>query len=80
LAAITPMSSIEYGNLKKEADDWYNNIAINDEGTSKALKLVKQYGELWYVKVALAALYPFAKRWFYFYANPELENSDDDDD
>jgi hypothetical protein len=80
LFKFAPIDSIEYGKLKEEAFNWYNDINIDSPEVNPIMKRVKKFSEMWYAKVLYALLFVIGVRQVQIYMNPNLQPLDDDDD
>lgn len=64
---LVPMDPDERVQIESEAIKWYyDNVTSKEleQITNPALKILKKYGELWYVKYLTAASYLFIMPYF----------------
>lgn len=71
-----PMTPQEKESLQREATDWWNNEAVK----SKVGALMKEWGDKWFIRLALAVLYIPMSRWLSDFMNPQIDEDDDEED
>lgn len=73
------ITKMELAQLKLEAQQWFDKEETKE---GKIGKFLHTYGEVWWVKTALAILFIFASRWLLEFMNPvfdDIEDAEDDD-
>jgi hypothetical protein len=71
-----PMTAPEKEGLQREASDWWEVEADK----TKLGKLVKDWGQKWYMRLLLAVLYIPMSRWIKDFMNPIVSEEDEEDD